>query len=342
MDILNIARKLEPLIPDQIEKWLRIREGADAELKALLDRQLFSIAYKFLGNFHNKIFLSLPPKLKARGEISLGTVVYEQEKWPFGISSSELMQHMGIFGRSGAGKTNVAFQILLQLAEKKIPWLFVDWKRTARALIPKLKGKVSIYTPGRRLSPFPFNPFIAPPGLEENIYFNHVIDILSDAYTLGDGARSILRKALDSCYNQANTSPSLTDVLQALEKLPGKGRAGGWKISATRALESVSFAEVTTRQRVSQEEMVRMLLNQNTILELDGLDQGSKKFLVPLLALWIFYVKLASSEREKLKLVLFLEEAHLSLPKTRSGPNARPMTKIAGPRAGEPECRIPL
>ena len=38
--------------------------------------------------------------------------------------------------------------------------------------------------------------------------------------------------------------------------------------------------------------------------------QGSKRFLIPTLCLWLYYVQLASADREKLKLVIFVEEAH--------------------------------
>jgi type IV secretory pathway VirB4 component len=110
--------------------------------------------------------LSLPPKQKIRGIFNLGSVLYEDEKWPAGISSSELMQNMAIFGRKGAGKTNVAFYLMEQLVEKKIPFLFLDWKRTARHLIPKFKDKINVYTPGRSLSKFVFNPFIPPPTVQ--------------------------------------------------------------------------------------------------------------------------------------------------------------------------------
>ena len=273
----------------------------------MIDRQILSTAHKVLGDFQDKILLSLPPKHTAGGEIHLGTIVYEEEKYPFGISRGELLQHLGIFGRSGAGKSNVVFHILDQLTKKNIPWLFFDWKRTARHVSI---GTAKIYTPGRSLSPFLFNPFLPPPGLEKNTYVNHLIDIISDAYTLGDGARSMLRKAITSCYEQDKDSPTLTEVLRELEKLSAKGRGAGWKMSATRALESIQFSEVTAETGVSQEEIVRTLVDQNTIIELNGLDQGSKKLLVPLLALWIFYLKLASRQREKLQLVLVLEEAH--------------------------------
>ena len=69
------------------------------------------------------------------------------------------MQNLAIFGRSGAGKTNVSFHLIEQLVKKKICFLFLDWKRTARHLMPLLGRKIKVYTLGRALFPFPFNPF---------------------------------------------------------------------------------------------------------------------------------------------------------------------------------------
>lgn len=283
---------------------------ADPDLKALIDKQIISAAYQRLGNFREKILLSLPPRQKIRGTFNLGTILYEEQKWPAGISSSELMQNMAIFGRSGAGKTNIAFHLMEQLVEKKIPFLFLDWKRTARHLIPKFKEKINVYTPGRSLSKFVFNPFIPPPGLDHNVYVNHVVDIIASAYTLGDGSKSIIQKAITACYQQDNLSPSIDDLIEKVEEMPSKGRVHGWKISAVRALQSLKFSDIGTIDNVSQQEVAKKLLQENTIVELDALGQNAKKFLVPLLCLWLYHVKLPSQDREKLSLVIFIEEAH--------------------------------
>ncbi len=310
MDIEKIARKLKPLMPTDVDRWLRTRESAEPGLKGLIDKQILSKARTTFGDLDSRILLSLPPPHKARGAIHLGAVLYEQEKWPAGVSSGELLQNLAIFGRSGAGKTNVAFHLLEQFGAKKIPFLFLDWKRTARHLLPRLKAKVNVYTPGRPLAPLVFNPFIVPPGLEPNVYINQVVDVMADAFTLGDGARSVLQRSVVACYNQGNHAPLASEVLAELGKLPGTGRAGGWKISATRALESLTFADLSGKDRVSQEQLARLLLEENTIIELDALSESGKKFLVPLLLLWLFYVQLGGTEREKLKLAVFVEEAH--------------------------------
>ncbi len=310
MEIQRIARKLRPLMPKEVDRWLAVRETAEPDLRDLIDKQILSTARKKLGDVNTKALLSLPPERKIRGAIHLGAVLYEKAKWPAGISTGELLQNLAIFGRSGAGKTNVSFHILEQLAEKKIPFLFLDWKRTARHLLPRLKTRVNVYTPGRSLAPMAFHPFIAPPGLESNVYINQVVDVLADAFTLGDGARSVLQRSLANCHSQGNEAPTVQEVLAEVDKLPNAGRAGNWKISAIRALESLAFANLSGKDALSQEQLAQLLLQENTIIELDALTESGKKFLVPLLLLWLFHVQLSGTVREKLKLVIFIEEAH--------------------------------
>lgn len=297
-------------MPNKVAHWMKTRELADPDLQALIEKQIISTAYNYLGDFHNKILLSLPPEKKAKGSINLGTILYDKEKWPFGISTNELMQNMAVLGRSGAGKTNVAFHILQQLIAKKIPFVFLDWKRTVRHLIPNFKDKLNIYTPGRSLLRFPFNPFVVPPGVESNVYVNQVVDVMSDAFNLGEGSRSILRKAIATLYQQENLCPTPKEIIFEVEKMSEKDRMRGWKITAMRALESLEFSDISSKDRISQEQLASKLLHDNTVIELDALAQESKKFLVPLLCLWLYYVRLQSSDREKLRLVIFIEEAH--------------------------------
>ena len=310
MNIDKIIQKLEPVMPRQVKHWRKMLDIASEDIKTLVEKQIISTAYQKLGDFRKEILLSLPPKNKAGGLFHLGTVLYKDEKWPAGLSKTELMQNTAIFGRSGAGKTNVVFHLIKQLEEQKIPFLFLDWKRTARHLLPHLKRKVNIYTPGRKLARFQFNPFIVPPGLAANAYINQVVDVMAEAYTLGDGSRSILQKAIFSCYEQGNNNPTVKDIITEVDKMPSKARVGNWKISALRALESLDFADITLVDNISQQEMAYSLLQENTIIELDALNYSAKKFIIPLVCLWLYYVKLADSAREDLSLIIVLEEAH--------------------------------
>ncbi len=310
MNIEKIANKLKPLMPETVRHWMRVRELSEPDVKSLIEKQIISTAYQTLGDFHDKILLSLPTAKKAKGSIDLGTIIYDKEKWPFGLSNNELIQNMAILGRSGSGKTNVAFHILQQLVAKKIPFVFLDWKRTVRHMIPMFKEKINIYTPGRSLLKFPFNPFVVPPGVESNVYVNQVVDVMSEAFNLGEGSRSILRKAIAKLYKENNLCPTTTEIISEIDKMSDKDRVRGWKITALRALESMEFSEISSKDRISQEQITQKLLHENTVVELDALGQESKKFLVPMLCLWLYYVRLNSADREELKLVIFIEEAH--------------------------------
>ena len=310
MHIEKIAAKLRPLMPQKIDHWMKSRQIADPDLKSLIEKQIISLGYKVFGNMDSKILLSLPPEKRCKGSINLGTVLYDKEKWPLELKYGELIQNTVILGRSGSGKTNLTFHILRQLIQKGVPFVFMDWKRTVRHMLPQLAGKLNIYTPGRSISKFPFNPFVVPPSIESNVYVNQLIDVMSQAFTLGDGSKSVLRKSIAALYDQGNLCPAAGDIITELEKVPDTGRMGGWKVTAMRALESLEFADLSSTDQISQSELTQTMLHENTVVELDGLAAESKKFLIPILTLWLYYVRLNSPDREKAKLMLFIEEAH--------------------------------
>ncbi len=314
-DVETALRKLQPLLPDEVIRWNRVREAADAETVRLLDQHILATARRELGNLDQQILLSLPPRELVAGPIDLGTVIYAGNHGRAGLSRDDLLHNVLIVGRSGAGKTNAVFHILLQLADLDIPFLFLDWKRTARHLLPQLKRRPNLYTPGRSISPLRFNPFTPPPALEPSTYIGHLVDVLADAYDLGDGAISLLQRALSACYTRpggGNLAPSASDVLEQVQRLPRTGRASGWSASATRALQSIDFAGLSGRLRgqASQAELVCRFLHESTIVELDGLGAPAKRFLVPMLAYWVYQQRLAAETREKLRLVIVVEEAH--------------------------------
>ncbi len=351
MDVETLARRLEPLMPRQVRRWMRIHASADPEMRAIIERQLRVTAERVLGDAQTRVLLSLPPQRTVRGAFNLGTVLYERDKWPAGLESGELLQGIGVFGRSGGGKTNAVFHLLLQLSERRIPFLFLDWKRTGRHLIPVLGDRVNVYTPGRSLSPFLFNPFVPPPGFEPEAYAGMIADQLAIAYTLGDGAVGLVQRAIRACYDRGNGSCSLADLIREVEQQTGHARVKGWQVSALRALRSLELSTPTAPTvlspipgtsstaidasqigampapaansagpaaevsasilgRMTQSQLVEALLDRSSFVELDALPQGAKRFLIPVLCLWIYHARLAAPDREKLRFVIVVEEAH--------------------------------
>ncbi len=295
-------------MPERVRAWRRFLRVAPADVRQLIEAQIRKAAGKHFGGYRSKPLLSLPPASTIKGRFKLGDVLYDKPRWPAGLRDGEVLQHIGIFGRSGSGKTNAAFYLLAQLAEKNIPVLFLDWKRNGRDLLPHLKN-AKLFTPGRSLAPFPFNPFAVPPGVEPGVHTNHVVDLLADAYTLGEGSRSILQKALRASYDDDQTAADVQSLLAWIDTFPGKERVQNWKISATRAVESLSTVVPAASDRQHQD-AVTSLLSGTTVLELDALPSNAKRFLIPLVCSWIYSLKLASARREKLDLVIFVEEAH--------------------------------
>jgi hypothetical protein len=137
------------------------------------------------------------------------------------------------------------------------------------------------------------------------------------AYTLGDGAKSVLHKAISACTRN-HVIPTPARVLDRVHDIPDQERVRGWKISVVRALESILASNLVS-DGATQERMMRALLGQSTIVELDALSPSTKAFLLPLVCLWVYQVRLASSVRERLSLVLVVEEAHHVLYTHQSG-----------------------
>ena len=91
MDVFKVSKKLQPIMPNKVSSLMKSRELADPDLKALIEKQIISMAYKTFGDFRNKILLSLPPENKSKGQINIGTIVYDKEKWPFGIDRKSVV-----------------------------------------------------------------------------------------------------------------------------------------------------------------------------------------------------------------------------------------------------------
>ncbi len=324
MNIEKIALWLEPLMPDKIKTWMKARDMSDLATRQLIEKQIISTAYKIFGDPRKAKVLSLPPAKVTSKPLKLGYVIYDTKKHSFGLNYQQLLQHTAILGRSGAGKTNVVMNLFKQLVDKRMPVLFFDWKKNGRDILPYLKTrqKANVYTVGRSVSPFPFNPFSPPPGIEPSIYLQHLVDVLANAYTLGDGARSLIQKAMVWAYDKYGKVISIDQVIEgidhAVKKVGNKTKSYSWKATALRALEELKLSKLAGGTVKDQVSFTKQLVNGVNIVELDSISQSARKFIVPLLFSWAYQVKFADSSREKLSLVLILEEAHNVLHRSKS------------------------
>lgn len=321
-DIDELFRKLKPVLGEEkLRKlWLAYQTQTDPRSRSEILGYLNVLASEYLNdNFDRKILLDVPPAKLIRGEYPIGRIVHgEKEYHPFGLREKEWIQHVGIFGRSGSGKTNTVFVILWNLMQKKKPFLIFDWKRNYRDILAHKMGKdIKVYTIGRSVNPFFFNPLIPPRGTDPQVWLKKLIEIMCHAYFLGEGVSYLLQKAIDRTYSDFDVYsgnpekwPTFFDVKQSLESIPVKGRSAQWMDSTIRTLGVLCFGEFSRVLNSSQNSHIEELLNENAIFELDSLTNSDKTFFIEALLLWIHHYRMSEGQRETFKHAIVIEEAH--------------------------------
>ena len=337
VDVYEICKKLKPLIGQQADRYWLAYLAEDSDGKRELADTLQLRAVQLLGlDFENPAAnLSVPPKTEAEGEYPVGTLTYAgRSLYPFGLRESEWLQHISIFGRSGAGKTNTVFLLIKNLLHHKKPFLIFDWKRNYRDLLAGPDKKTMVYTVGGDISPFAFNPLIPPKGVAPEIWLKKLIEIIAHAYYLGEGVMYLLQEAIHAVYGAfgvykgVNKSfPTFVDILHWLENHPVRGRKSLWMDSAMRGIKSICFGCMGKVVNSSMQSDLAALLQQNVILELDRLTNADKTLIVESMLLWIHHYRLGEPDRETFKHALIIEEAHHILAKKTPGQGGESITE---------------
>jgi hypothetical protein len=144
-----------------------------------------------------------------------------------------------------------------------------------------------------------------------------LITIAQHSLFLGEGVAFLLQEAIDSVYKQAGVYsgqekewPTLQDVKAWLESRKVKGREAQWMDSAMRAVGVLCYGEMGSILNQRQPLPIQELLEKNVILELDGLSNTDKTFLIEALLLWIHHYRMGLPDREVFKHAILIEEAH--------------------------------
>jgi len=106
-----MRRRLKPILGDRADTlwvaYLTEDYGGGKEMENMLEILYLRSLNQRIDT--EKILLTPPPKEVYFGEYPIGVVCYnEKEFYPLEIRENEWIQHLAIFGRSGAGKTNTA------------------------------------------------------------------------------------------------------------------------------------------------------------------------------------------------------------------------------------------
>ena len=336
MNVQELCRQLKPIIGVQADRYWLAYLSEDATGKQEMEIALQLLAARHIGAdvTNPEVPLSAPHKEIAAGAYPIGDVVYSNRTLhSFGMREDEWIQHTAIFGRSGAGKTNTIFVLLESLLNQDKPFLIFDWKRNYRDLLSVRKEEILVYTVGRKTVPFTFNPLIPPKGTDTAVWLKKLIEIIAHSYYLGEGVMFLLQEALHSVYSKfglyqgdIKERPTLNDVYHWLSEYPVKGRKALWMDSAMRGIKSICFGHMGKVVNTQSSTELGSLLEKNVILELDGLTNADKTFIIESMLLWIHHHRLAQPYREKFKHALIIEEAHHILLKRTGGQGGEAIT----------------
>lgn len=321
-DIKEALDRLRPTIGQRADILWALYISADRDTRQDLEQTIRLLDLQRNGTGPSSGPPPLPPPEPGvlAGWLRLGDVVYpNRQPTPFGLDQGELIQHVGIFGRSGAGKTNTVFCLIRSLLERDVPFLIFDWKRNYRDLLAAPwvpQGKVAALTAGRNLAPLHLNPLRPPPGTGPQTWLKKIIEIMAHAYFLGEGVMYLLQEAIDACYRKhgiyegSNRYPTFHDVHVHLKARKVTGREANWMASTLRTLGALTFGPMADTVCAKNPTDIKALLRHNVVLELDTLTDTDKIFLVESLLLHIHHLRLTEGERETLKHVMIVEEAH--------------------------------
>ena len=328
----NKCRALRPIIGRQADSFWQAYLFQDEDGREELEEQLNLLVNAHLNtDLQNTTPIFHPPgQQDAQGDVVMGWVHYNgKDICPFGLRPLELVQHTSLVGRTGSGKSNAGYLLAKNLTKVAIPWLCLDWKQSWRRLrnLPEFVD-LRVYTIGRDVAPLRINPLIPPIGIDPRQHLKALVAVINAAYFCGAGVEYLLTSILDELYQKhgiydgtVTRYPTFRDVMAILKNTPATGRVSLWLSSAIRAVHSLCFGSMDSI--VNSESNVTMdeLLSRPTVLELEALSHADKLFFSEMLMLQIYSHRMVKNERNQLKHILIIEEAHhlLSRLSQRSG-----------------------
>ena len=308
---------LKPLLGPRQWGFLRMQYLFEKDMRKRMEAERMIdllIAKNIPGLKADQVLLPPPEADVLSGDYPIGDAIYAgKAHGMLGVREGEWIRHCGIFGKTGSGKTTLAFRILREFCRKGKPFLIFDYKRNYRDILkhPDFRDEeILVFTVGRKVVPFQFNPKRGPPGVEEYVWTKQLAQIIEKVYLLGPGANDVFMESADMGTFEEMKNRVLKQRKKARELL--------WWASVKRTLNAITYPGLGEVVNCESGYSIPDLLRRKVILELDGLSNSDQGFIIGTLLLWIYHYRMREPEREILKHFILIEEAHHLFLKSRT------------------------
>ena len=312
----ELIRRLKPMLGAKADDFWHTYLASDPEERALLHQTLEHLHTHWVDDYRQEQIVLTPPSTLEQllGTYPAGIVWYAGKPlYPFSFLEKELVQHIGVFGRTGAGKSSFVKSLLTRIMPRRAT-IILDWKGTYTDLC---SGNVLFFVPGSTVFPFTFNPLDVRGMAEEeqNSYLRQVVELFLECY-LDDlklltvhGVESLLLASIQSLHIK-DTALTFAAIYHWLQGFKGSFRETDWRITALNLLSKMLTGPLG-KVMVASAWTINWLATNRAIIELGN--TGSEKdraFLIRTLILRLYYHFQNQGPADHMRLFLVIEEAH--------------------------------
>ena len=291
---LKEAQILEDNLQQQIQLYDRIHEIEDGSVEAeKLQEKLADLQQRKL-EYLQQPFQSIriqPPKTS----IELGQTDQAQ---PYRITLDQLTKHALTIGETGAGKTNLHYLILNQLQQRDIPFLVFDLKQDYRHLLntPGFDTHDLTVIPWKELR---YNPLQPPAGVDTDDWIRTFTDVFGHSQSLMSASKNYLFHQIWTEHRSQDQDEHLTlrELYRSVENhSPSSYKQENYRDTVHNRLRRLTFSGKLMFQHQTGIPLETLLQN-NVVLELDGLGNDIQNLVIETLLAKIYLYRKAHGQR---------------------------------------------
>jgi DNA helicase HerA-like ATPase len=241
-----------------------------------------------------------------QGEITIGRLIQGEKTYDEFEINLEDLQPLGIFAATYSGKTTLIATILTQLMRLRVPvpWMAFDFKRDLRGLSRSHDIKVL------RWNWLKINPLQPPPGVELTQWMTFLADIMAHVFGWFHASENYLMQFMQQTYKSKTAG---YPTFRELHDLVALNEETGRRFSEYRevVINRLASMLIVLNDVIDAETgfPIERLLEENVVIELDGLRRDEANFLVELILAYTFSYRLANLHRGKISHLLVFDEA---------------------------------